>query len=90
MILTPICHYDDDPAEHETRCARCGRLIQYTHVVLDGETEIGVGQECVRTMRRSGEIERRHPRNGRYDWKMSEVRAAAYWTWYGQSIAHAT
>jgi len=92
MILTPKCYYDPDSAEHETRCARCGRLIQYAHVVLetaDSTDEISVGQCCIRRMRAAGEIERRLPRNGRYDWKMADVRQAAYYDWYCSSVAHA-
>ena len=89
MILTPICYYDPEPAEHEIRCARCGKLLNYTHIVLDGECEIGMGLECVRRLRRSGEIDSRQPRRGRYDWKMSTVREDAYWSWYSESIAHA-
>ena len=91
MRLTPICYYTDDPHEHETTCSRCGRHIKYTHIVLadDGVTEVPFGNCCVRKLRASGEIASRLPRNGRYDWKMSDVREAAYWEWYGSSLAHA-
>lgn len=89
MRLTPTCYYDPEPAEHDTRCSRCGRLIMYTHIALDGGTEIALGGECVKALRRTGEIESRLPRNGRFDWKMSDVRERAYWTWYGSSISHA-
>jgi hypothetical protein len=92
MILTPICYYDPNPAEHETRCARCGRHIQYVHIVLetvDSADEIGVGMCCIRRMRAAGEIEHRLPLNGYYNWRMSDVRQAAYDDWYCASIAHA-
>ena len=89
MKLTPICYYTNDPTESDTRCSRCGRLIKYTHIALDGETEVPLGIECVRKLRRDEEITGRLPRNGYYDWKMSDVRQDAYWTWYGSSISHA-
>ena len=89
MIITPICHYDPDAIEHDTRCARCGRIILYTHIAMENDVEIPLGNECVERLRASGEIEGRLPRNGRYDWKMSDVRQAAYWDWYAASLDHA-
>ena len=89
MKLTPICYYEPEPEESETKCAQCGRYIKYTHIALDGENHIPLGNCCVRKLYKSGEIDSRLPHNGRYDWKMSDVRQNAYWNWYGSSVAHA-
>lgn len=90
MTLTPKCHYDPEAHENETRCARCGRIILYSHMVIDeAGQELALGQECVVKMRRSGEIANRLPLKGRYDWKLSDVRESAYYEWYCSSVSHA-
>lgn len=90
MKTSPICYYQPDPKEHEATCARCGRYVKYTHIVIndDGE-EIGMGICCVRKLRKTGEITGRLPRNGFYNWKMSDVREEAYMNWYCSSLSHA-
>lgn len=91
MILTPRCHYTDNPEETDERCARCGRLIQYTHIVIgDDGAEIPMGIECVKRFRREGQITGKEARRGRYDWGLSDVREEAHYNWYCSSIAHAS
>ena len=90
MKTTPICYYNPEPKESEITCARCGRYIKYTHIVIDDAgNEIGLGNCCVAKLRKSGEITGRLPRFGFYNWKMSDVREEAYWNWYCSSLAHA-
>jgi len=91
MKLTFDCYYTDNPQEHDSTCARCGKYIKYTHIVIDDAgCEIGLGNCCIAKLRKAGEITGRSPKNGRYDWKMSDVREAAYWNWYCASLSHAT
>lgn len=82
MKLSPDCLYDPDPDESGVTCDKCGRSISYTHVVVsDIGEEIVLGVECVKILRRNGELDGKLPRNGRYDWTLSQVRARAKNDW---------
>lgn len=86
MILTPTCYYIGDVDNLDLpQCAFCGRRINYVHIMRseDGQ-ELEVGLCCARKHR-----ERREPLRGRYDWRLSDVRKAAYYDWYSTSLARA-
>jgi hypothetical protein len=87
MKLTPVCYYNPN---NDSNCWRCGKHIDYTHILINNEEqELSVGKCCVVRMRASGEIYSKLPRNGRYDWTLKDVRDIAKTTWYCQSLANA-
>lgn len=81
MVLTDKCTYNPDPNEHETRCAICGKLLQYEHVMIDDNgAEITVGVECVKKLNKEEKITK-WPRRGSYFWTLKELREQAHWNW---------
>jgi hypothetical protein len=78
MKLTPIVYYSHDG---DFECDNCGRKLKYAHVAVDSDGEHIFGIECIKKLKL-----KKTAYMGRYDWRITDLRAKTYLDWYSTHI----